>query len=312
MKGIDVSAWQGDINWSKVAQSGIGFAMVRASYGTNQIDKKFVRNMNGISGTGINPGAYHYTYATSVSEARAEAENFLNTIGPYSFYYPVALDIEDDSIANLGRDRATDIAYEFCDRVERSGYYVCIYSNLSWFRNNLNMDRLSRFDIWLAQWSNSPTYDGEFGMWQYSSEGSVQGIDGNVDLDISYRDYPYIISSNNLNNVSSGGGAGYFNYEVMSGDTLWDIAERFLGNGTRYVEIQAINGISGDLIYEGQILKIPGKSSQGRTYVVQSGDTLWGIAERFLGDGTRYTEIQALNGISGDIIYEGQVLVLPV
>lgn len=311
MKGIDVSSWQGDINWSKVAQSGIGFAMVRASYGMNKQDNKFVRNMNGILGTGINSGAYHYTYATSVSEARAEAENFLNTIAPYSFYYPVALDIEDSSIASLGKSIATDIAFEFCDMVERSGYYICIYSNLNWFRNNLNMDRLSRFDIWLAQWSDNPTYDREFGMWQYSSKGSVQGIDGNVDLDISYRDYPYIISSNNLNNVSSGGGSAYFNYEVVSGDTLWDIAERFLGNGTRYVEIQALNGISGDMIYAGQILKIPGRSSSGRTYVVQSGDTLWGIAERFLGSGTRYSEIQELNGISGDIIYEGQILRLP-
>lgn len=312
MKGIDVSSWQGDINWSKVAQSGIGFAMVRASYGTNQKDNKFVRNMNGISGTGINPGAYHYTYATSVSESLAEAENFLNTISPYSFSYPVALDIEDNSIANLGKNTATDIAYEFCDKVESAGYYVCIYSNLNWFINNLNMDRLARFDIWLAQWSANPTYDGEFGIWQYSSEGSVQGIDGNVDLDISYKDYPYIISSNNLNNVSSAGDVEYFNYEVVSGDTLWDIAEKFLGDGARYTEIQALNGISGDTIYEGQILKIPGKSSQNRTYVVQSGDTLWGIAERFLGSGTRYSEIQSLNGISGDTIYEGQVIVLPV
>ena len=314
--GIDVSEWQGNINWDSVKNSNIDFAMIRASYGVSSVDNQFYNNMQNISGTNINAGAYHYCYALSADEAETEAKNFINTIRPYSFSYPLALDIEDSSILQLGKSMITDIALRFCNVVEAAGYYVIIYSNLNWFENYLDLSRLSKFDIWLAQWSENPTFSGDFGMWQYSATGAVSGISGSVDLNTSYRDYKSIIESKGLNKVNndSSDDDGYMLYTVKEGDTLWDIAERFLGNGVRYKEIEAINSLSGDTIYKGEVLKIPQGSNtnnSGRVYTVKKGDTLWDIAERFLGSGTRYREIKILNNLEGDTIYEGQTLKIP-
>ena len=314
--GIDVSTWQGNIDWKKVESSGIDFAMIRASYGTSSVDNQFYNNMQNISGTNINAGTYHYCYALSVDEAEAEAKNFINTIRPYSFSYPVALDIEDSSIMSLGKSTITDIATRFCNVVQDAGYYVMIYSNLNWFSNYLALSQLSQFDIWLAQWAENHTFSGDLGMWQYSATGSVNGISGNVDLNISYNDYNSIIESKGLNKVNpnNNDNSEYTLYTVKDGDTLWDIAERFLGNGARYREIQTINNLDSDVIYQGEVLKIPqgsGIGNIGRIYTVKSGDTLWDIAEKFLGSGTRYREIKILNNLESDTIYEGQTLKIP-
>lgn len=314
--GIDVSTWQGNIDWKKVESSGIDFAMIRASYGTSSVDNQFYNNMQNISGTNINAGTYHYCYALSVDEAEAEAKNFINTIRPYSFSYPVALDIEDSSIMSLGKSTITDIATRFCNVVQDAGYYVMIYSNLNWFSNYLDLSQLSQFDFWLAQWAENHTFSGDLGMWQYSATGSVNGISGNVDLNISYNDYNSIIESKGLNKVNpnNNDNSEYTLYTVKDGDTLWDIAERFLGNGARYREIQTINNLDSDVIYQGEVLKIPqgsGIGNIGRIYTVKSGDTLWDIAEKFLGSGTRYREIKILNNLESDTIYEGQTLKIP-
>ena len=313
--GIDVSQWNGYINWDQVATDDVSFAIIRSSYGSSGIDNQFVNNMNNISRTAINPGAYHYSYALSPSAANTEANHFINVISPYEFKYPVVMDIEDSSLYPLGTSTITDIALEFCNTMEKAGYYVSIYSNLYFLNNYLDMSRLSQFDLWLAQWASAPTYTGNFGMWQYSSTGSKRGISGNVDLDKSYKNYPAIISNMGLNKPTSPNdppSSGTTTYTVVEGDSLWSIAERFLGSGTRYTEIKAANGLSSDTIYPGQVLIIPSSSSSpSRTYTVVSGDSLWSIAERFLGSGARYTEIKAANGLSSDTIYPGQVLIIP-
>ena len=329
-KGIDVSFYQGNINWESVEKAGIQFAMIRASYGSNGVDSKFVENINNISRTFIARGAYHYCYALSKEEALAEANHFLNTVKPYKFNYPLALDFEYEPLLSLSKKDLSEIALAFCDTIEKAGYYTIIYSNLNWLVNYLDMSILNRFDIWLAQWGPQPTFSGNFGMWQYSSTGSVEGIAGNVDLDISYRDYPSIIEKNGLNgqnnssentqqpgtnDSSSPANKEYFNYTVVDGDNLWNIAQRFLGSGSKYPEIVSLNNLSSDIIYPGQILKIPASSSTNssgyKTYTVVEGDNLWNIAQRFLGSGSRYPEIASLNNLSSDIIYPGQILKIP-
>lgn len=227
----------------------------------------------------------------------------------------------------MGRETLTNIALTFCDTVEKAGYYTMIYANLNWLVNYLDMSILDRFDIWLAQWGPSPTFSGNFGMWQHSSTGRVSGINGDVDLDISYRDYPAIIAKNGLNKWDGSiptpsptptptpepTPGESFNYTVKSGDNLWDIAQRFLGSGTRYNEIISLNNLDSTTIYPGQVLKIPSSESTGnyRTYTVEAGDNLWDIAQRFLGDGTRYNEILSLNGLDSTTIYPGQILKIP-
>ena len=326
-KGIDVSKWQGTIDWPSVSKTDVNFAIMRATFGYTGIDSHFTKNITNISKTNLNRGAYHYSYATSLDEATLEANHFLSVIKPYSFNYPVAFDIEDSSLVKLGKDLLTDITLRFCSIVEDAGYYVCLYSNVNWLTNYLDTSRLSHIDIWLAQWGQRPTYSGNFGIWQYTSEGSVNGISGNVDMNISYKDYPTIIAnagqnpsgngnsgSGNNNSSSSGGSAGTSNiYTVANGDTLWTIAEKFLGSGSKYTEIKAANSLSSDTIYAGQKLIIPSSSasSSNKTYTVVSGDTLWTIAEKFLGSGSKYAEIKNANKLSSDTIYVGQQLIIP-
>ncbi len=323
-KGIDVSFYQGDIDWAQVETAGIEFAMIRASYGSEGIDSKFVENINNISRTSIARGAYHYCYALSKEEAVDEANHFLNTVKPYKFNYPLALDFEYEPLLSLSKKDLSEIALAFCNTIEKAGYYMIIYSNLNWLVNYLDMDILNRFDIWLAQWGPKPTFSGDFGMWQYSSTGMIDGISGNVDLDISYRDYPTIIEENKLNGQSTSEAVPgdsepatqkSFDYTVIEGDNLWTLAQRFLGSGSKYPEIVSLNNLSSDTIYPGQTLKIPTSSSPNlpkyKTYTVEDGDNLWNIAQRFLGSGSKYPEIASLNNLNSDIIYPGQILKIP-
>ncbi len=194
IKGIDVSEWQGFIDWQKVKASGVQFAMIRTSYGKQSLDKKYKDNISMAQAAGIDVGAYHYCYATSVEDAKAEARHFINTIRPYKLTYPAVLDLEDHSQANLDKKLLTDIAVAFMDIVKNAGYYPMLYASKYWLESKLDYNRLKDYDIWLAQWALKPTWNGDIGIWQYTDSGRINGINGNVDLDIAYKDYPNIIN----------------------------------------------------------------------------------------------------------------------
>ena len=194
IKGIDVSEWQGDINWKKVKNAGIKFAMVRTSYGQRSLDKTYIANIKGAQSAGIDVGVYHYCYAKTVEEAKAEARHFVNTIKPYTLTYPAVLDLEDPSQANLGKTLLTDMAIAFMDIVKDAGYYPMLYSFKYWLESKIDFSRLKEYDIWLAQWATKPTWAGNIGIWQYTDKGEVDGINGYVDLDVAYKDYPIIIN----------------------------------------------------------------------------------------------------------------------
>lgn len=201
IKGIDVSVHQGNINWQMVKEAGTAFAMIRAGYGKNadQKDKCFDANVKGAQTVGLHVGAYHYSYAKSVADAKAEAETFLKWISPYKLDYPVAFDIEDKSQVALGKATLTAICKAFCEAVEAAGYYVCIYANPAWLKTYLDAQALAKYDLWLAHWTDNPTKAYSYGMWQYTSDGDVAGIYGRVDLNLAYKDYPAIIKANGLN-----------------------------------------------------------------------------------------------------------------
>lgn len=204
-KGIDVSKWQGAIDWKKVKASGIEFAMLRAcvtSKGTTSVDKFFETNYKNAKAVGMPIGAYLYSQATSVADAEKEADFLIKTLKGKQLEFPIAFDIEDEKQKILTRERATEITTAFCNRVEKAGYYVCIYSMKSWLTDKLLMNKLTRFDVWVAQWNKECTYKGNYGMWQYSDSGKVNGIDGNVDLDYAYKDYASIIKKAGLNGFS--------------------------------------------------------------------------------------------------------------
>lgn len=208
IKGIDVSYAQGAIDWQAVKESGVEFAMLRASRGPVSStrpaaeDTTFKYNITEATKAGLNVGVYHYLYAETVADAKKEAKFFLKTIEPYQITYPVVLDVEEQSQANLGKSKLTKIVKAFLDEVKAAGYYAMLYSNKTWLTQYLDMSQLSEYEVWLAQWNTVPTYSGDFGIWQYTCKGIVSGIDGFVDLNLSYKNYAKIIRNGGWNKLS--------------------------------------------------------------------------------------------------------------
>ena len=199
--GIDVSKWQGRINWSLVKSDGVQFAMIRSTFGwgKDNVDILFDTNYEEATKVGIPVGTYHYSYARTPEEAVREAEHCHSVIKGKIFQYPVAYDMEESGVASLGKEKISEIAKAFCEKMESYGYYVCIYSNKHWFDNYFTDEVFAKYDIWLAQWSNKPTFERPYGMWQKSSKGRVKGINGYVDLNEAYKHYPSIMKLNGLN-----------------------------------------------------------------------------------------------------------------
>lgn len=206
IRGIDVSKWNGDIDWKTVSQSGDAqFVMIRASYGYEDTDPKVEENVKGCEKYNIPYGFYHYMYATTVAEAKKEAAYFLNVIQNYSPEYPVVLDIEEEFYKQMDKKKVTEIVTAFMEEVENAGYYGMIYSYAKFFDDCLIMDKIEKYDIWVACWGDSDklseNYSYHYGMWQYSETGRVDGIDEDVDLDYAYKDYKYTIRKYGLNNL---------------------------------------------------------------------------------------------------------------
>ena len=200
IKGIDVSVHNGNIDWEKVKADGVEFAIIRCGYGMKspkQKDGQFERNYAECKKHGIPVGVYHYSYAHSEAEALAEADFVLELIKDKQFEYPVVFDLEDKSQMNLGKEQLTKIAEAFCGKIEAAGYYVSLYCNADWYRNRLDRVRLAKYDLWLAEWRSAKSF--ECGIWQYISKGKVNGISGDVDMNIAYKNYPQIIKSAGLN-----------------------------------------------------------------------------------------------------------------
>lgn len=202
VKGIDVSVWQGVIDWKKVKESGVKFAIIRASVG-DKVDKMFDYNITEAQKNGINVGVYHYCYAMSVEEAREEARFFIETVKPYQVNYPLMFDFEDNTQIKLGRETLTEMAQAFLSELKNAGYYPMIYSYKNWLNNLLDMDKLSEYEVAVAEWDvPKSTYTGSYGVWQYSCKGKISGIDGDVDLDICYRDYAKMIREGKFNHLT--------------------------------------------------------------------------------------------------------------
>lgn len=196
IRGIDVSRYQGTINWEKVKKAGIDFTMIGVGYvidGVRQSDPRFEYNIKNAIEAGVEVGVYIYSHATTESEARAEADFVLNQIDGYKISYPVAFDIEDTVHLGLSTKERTDLTIAFLEEIEEAGYYPMIYASEYWFNSNMDLSRLTRYDKWVARWGSSISFQ-PLSMWQYSSTGRVNGINTAVDLDYSYKDYSKIIT----------------------------------------------------------------------------------------------------------------------
>ena len=190
-RGIDVSKYQGDIDFKKVKNAKVQFAIIRIGYGQyeSQKDDKFERNYEGFRDVGIPVGVYLYSYAKSVNDAKKEASVVLKWLNGRQLNLPVYYDIEDKSQINLGKNTLTNMCEAFCNEIEKAGYWAGVYANKYFFTTYLDYQKLQeKYTIWVAQYNDTNTYRGRYDMWQYTSSGKVNGISGNVDMDILYRD----------------------------------------------------------------------------------------------------------------------------
>lgn len=195
MKGIDVSKHQGKIDWQKVKNAGIEFVLIRAGYGMyeNQVDIKFHENIKGVIQVGLPLGIYWYSYATTVSEAKKEANVCLKTIEQYksSITFPVFFDQEyEPPIKALSKQLRTDICIIFMEEIKKAGYLTGLYCSYDWIQNWVYKDQLKQYDKWIAQYDSECDYTGsDLAIWQYTHKGKIDGINGDVDMNIGYKDY---------------------------------------------------------------------------------------------------------------------------
>lgn len=336
LKGIDVSQWQGNIDWQKVKSADIQFAMLRAGYGRNNLDTKFHRNAQGAIAAGIPIGLYWFSYALNVEMARKEAQYAVELAKKYKITWPIAYDLEYDTVSyaakngiTITKSLATQMAIAFCEEIKRLGYIPMVYTNLDYLNRYFDRSQLP-YDLWYAQYASTASVTDKE-IWQYSSKGSVPGIAGNVDMNHGYKDYgnggdskpdptptPSPAPSGTTLNLA---------VAVMQGK-YGAGQDRKNALGTRYQEVQDFinhiaNASTDTLVKE----VIQGKYGNGETrktvlgskyktvqdkidrggavyYTVRSGDTLSGIAAKY---GTTYQKLAQLNGIANpNKIYVGQ------
>lgn len=198
-RGIDVSRWQGEINWSQVAADDVSFVML-GTRSKGVVDPYFHRNIQQASAAGVKVGVYIYSLAVTVEMAEAEADFVLDLIHDYPVSYPVAFDMEDSTQGNLSKEELAAIANAFCKKISDSGYYPIIYANENWLKNKLDMS-LMDYPVWVARYSARPSYQNPV-MWQATSTGSVKGINGNVDIDFQFKDFSGQIPANTWRTIN--------------------------------------------------------------------------------------------------------------
>ena len=188
-RGIDVSSYQGKIDWEKVKASGIKFAIIRIGAVYGSTDSYFERNVSECERLGIPYGIYYYTYARTSAEAQRDADRVISWLGSHRPQLPIYYDVEDKWITppNISAETLNNNITIFCNQIKAAGFTPGVYTNLYWSRNFLTKWTLQTWDIWIAQYNYECNYTGSYSFWQYGSKGSVPGIEGNVDMDYAYN-----------------------------------------------------------------------------------------------------------------------------
>lgn len=205
-QGADLSKFNRNVNMKLAKQNGMDFVILKAGSGYSGEDPKFQQNYNNAKAAGLNVGAYWYSYAVNVEEAKEEAVRFMKILGKKQFEYPVYLDFEDPSQRKIPKKTKTDMAIAFMSILEKNGFYTGLYSSGSWINNQFEKERLKDYDIWIAHWHvTSPNcFTPDYGMWQFTNKSKIKGVpdtgEGGVDMNYSYKNYPKIIKNAKLNN----------------------------------------------------------------------------------------------------------------
>ncbi len=297
--GMDVSVYQGDIDFRRAADSGVQVVYIRAGYGTTA-DENFARNCQAARAAGLHYGFYLYVTARTAEQAREQARFFSGLIEGTGYDCRPAMDFE--SFSGLSRAEVNVIGLAFLQELEAlTGQTPLLYTD-AYAADAVWQSDMGRYPLWAADYGpeepdiTSDIWAGWTGF-QYSDAGRIPGIEGNVDLDHFTRGV--------FSDSSTAPDDACVRYTVRPGDTLWTIAQRY---GTTVATLASLNQIQHpDLIFPGQTLRIPIQSAAAQ-YTVQPGDTLWAIARQYH---TSVETLVQLNRISNpDLIYPGQVLTL--
>ena len=320
-QGIDVSDWQGYIDYSQVRSEGIEIVYIKSSQGSNIKDPYFDINYENAKANGLKVGFYHFLTATTTEEAEQEAQFFASVISGKSPDCKLVLDYE--SFGGVGREQINEIAEVFLETTRRlTNKEVIIYSDLSNAKNTFNSSLAENYSLWLAYYEDYNRLDNVSTSWenwigvQYTDRGSVLGVNGYVDRDI-YTKEIFLDESSEIPTVENPNdeeiNTQSMFYTVKRGDTLAQIARNF---GTTVQELASINNISNpNLIFPGQVLRILTNSTVNGletratgsiTYTVRRGNTLSQIARAY---GVTVSHIVELNNIQNpNLIYPGQKL----
>ena len=201
--GIDVSRYQGNINWGRVAAAGKQFAMVRvgsSNSGGLYVDPYFLQNVNGAKAAGLRVGAYYYTYAQNEAARAVELVKVKQALQGKTFQLPVAVDVEDNKLKPIPAKELSALVAGAAKQIEAWGLYAMVYTYTSYANTELDMDALKAFDLWIADYRGKRP-SRKHGIWQYTSEGTVPGITGDVDLNHAYKNYPAIIQRAGLSSI---------------------------------------------------------------------------------------------------------------
>lgn len=311
--GIDVSIWQGEINYERVRNDGIEVVYIRSSEGASYVDPYYLRNYNNAKSNGLKIGFYHYLTATTVEEAIKQADFFVSLVGGLEADCKLAMDFEQ--FDGLGVEQINAISLAFLERVEqRSGKEVVIYSDSYNARHTFGEELAQKYPLWVAEYEvKEPESNGKWNTWvgfQYSSLGEINGINARVDLDYFTEDI-FLSDASKIpapeippphpNDTES--------IVIQRGDTLSKLAIQY---GTTVERLAQLNNIANpNLIFAGNTLLVPindGKK-QTITYTVQRGDTLGSIAKKY---GISVGQLINANNIKNpNLIYVGQILTIP-
>lgn len=212
-KGVDVSKYNGAIDWNQAKSAGIDFAFIKIGSTKSGIDPNFATNIAGAQAAGIRTGVYVYSYATTPEAAIREANLVLEWIDGYTVNYPIVFDIEDKCQRKLSQEQLISIINSFCMTIEAAGYYPMVYSYKSMFDGKLN---ICGWDRWVAHYNENCGSTNNVCVWQYTSKGRVAGFGGNVDLNYQYKDYNSLIISEGFTE-HNGNTRFYRNWRMQKG-----------------------------------------------------------------------------------------------
>lgn len=271
-RGIDVSEHQGEIDFNAVKSDGVDFVIIRAGYGIGHVDKKFYTNYTNAKAAGLDVGAYWYSYATDDDFCRQEAQSFIDTVKGCKFEFPLYFDIEEQKQIVQGQEFCSSLIQTFCDYLEKNGYFSGFYSYLGMINSVVNDCIKSRYTCWVAQWSSNCSYVGDYGLWQYSATGNVDGIQTDVDCNYCYTNFPELIKKLQLN--------GFYDYDKLK--TIEEVAQEVIEGkwnvGIARKTLLESAGYNYGLVQQ-KVNELCEKHS--KFYTVQAADTLDTVLDKF-------------------------------